>query len=94
MALVVVGGFEWDSTKAAANIASHGVTFQEAATVLGDDAAVEPADLTHPERVVTIGFSIRARLLLVVSTERGDRIRISSARKATKDEQAEYASGG
>lgn len=92
--VVVVGSFEWDSTKAATNVTSHGITFEEAATVFADDHAIEDADLSDPARLITIGFSIRARLLLVVSTERGARIRIISARKATNHEQARYARGG
>ena len=93
MSTVVVGGYEWDRDKAAENFAKHRVSFEDAIDALEDEAAVELADLAHPDRAVTIGFDQRARILVVVTTERGDRTRIISARKATNHEESIYASG-
>jgi uncharacterized protein len=90
VATVIHGGFEWDSEKAEENIAKHGVTFEEGATVFAHPASEEYADITDPTRFVTIGFSGSARLLLVVSTERNDRTRVISVRKANKHEQAAF----
>lgn len=82
------GGFEWDSDKAASNLTKHGVSFEEAVTVLSDVDAHVDADALDPTRVNVIGFSNAARVLYVVAVERveADRIRIISARKATKQE--------
>lgn len=85
--------FEWDPEKAAANRAKHGVTFEEAQTVFMNSLAVIFDDETHSldeEREIIIGHSIRNRLLLVWFTERGGRIRIFSARRATKKERRSY----
>lgn len=83
---VVNGSFEWDADKAASNVAKHGVTFEEAATVVDSDTAIELQDTVNPARVAIIGFSIAARILFVVVVERGARTRIISARKATSHE--------
>ena len=93
MATVRHGDFEWDSAKAEENVAKHGVSFEEAATATLDPLAVEVADEVHPDRVMTIGMSIRERLLLVVTTERGERTRIITARRATADERRLYEEG-
>ena len=90
MATVIDGSSEWDSDKAVANFVKHGVRFIEAATVLADPVAVEYADLVYPERLITIGMSINIRVLYVVSTERHERIRIISARKANSYERNIY----
>lgn len=91
---VIHSGFEWDADKAAANVAAHGVSFEEAATVLVSLDTIEKADLADASRVLTIGFSGAARLLLLVSTEvTDDRVRIISARKATPAEEREFAAG-
>jgi uncharacterized protein len=83
---------EWNEAKAASNFRKHGVTFDEAATVLLDPLAVTFADDHAAEaRSITVGHSALARLLVVVTTERhGDRIRIISARRATAKERREY----
>lgn len=94
MATVIHGEFEWDSAKAAANIATHGVSFEEGATALSDPLSVDEPDSMHPERINTLGYSAAGRVLLVVSTERGDRTRIISAWRASKNEQARYHRGG
>jgi len=70
--------FEWDETKAATNIAKHGVSFTEAATVFGDPLAYTFADPDHSigeERMLTIGISAINRVLLVVHTETVDALR-------------------
>jgi hypothetical protein len=85
---------EWDSEKAASNLKKHGVSFEEAATSLLDPAALaqEDAEAKGEPRWVLIGPSARARLLAVVYTlRRDDRIRLISARRATRKEAAYYA---
>lgn len=87
---------EWDPTKAASNMRKHGVSFEEAATALADDYSVTGADPAHSigeSRFVTFGFSNVERLLVVSHTERGDALRIISARRATKQERRIYEKG-
>lgn len=65
--------FEWDPKKAAANIKKHGVTIQEAATVLGDTLAITFQDPDHSEgeeRQMTFGLSLQKRLIVVSHTQR------------------------
>jgi uncharacterized DUF497 family protein len=94
MSTVVEGDFEWDSTKAASNVAKHGVSFPEAATVFADPMAVYLDDGSSTGNMVVIGTSLRERLLYVVHVERGKRDRIISARPATAAERDVYDSGG
>lgn len=94
MATVVEGDFEWDSAKAASNIAKHGVSFFEAATVFADPSAVYLDDGSGTGFLVVIGTSLRERLLYVVHVQRGERDRIISARPAELGERAVYESGG
>jgi len=85
--------FEWDPQKAAQNLSKHGVSFREAATVLGDSLGATVTDPDHSsaeDRYITVGSSNRGRLLLVAHTERGDRIRIISARELTRAERKAY----
>lgn len=85
--------FEWDPEKAASNVRKHKVSFAEAATVLGDSLAVTAPDPDHSEdedRSVTVGRSVRGRLLLVAHTERDERTRIISARELTRTEREDY----
>ncbi|MEW5801820.1 MAG: BrnT family toxin [bacterium] len=85
--------FEWDPKKALRNIKIHGVSFDEASTVFRDPLSMTIDDPLHSgdeERFVLIGQSGRGRLLVVVHTERGDRIRIISARLATNKEKLKY----
>jgi len=79
--------FEWDSKKAASNRRKHGVRFADAVAVFSDDHAVTIQD---EERSATIGRDSLGRLLVVIYTERRNRIRIISARKATAREQREH----
>ncbi len=94
MPTVVEGDFEWDSTKAESNLAKHGVSFPEAATVFADLMAVYLDDGSDTGNMVVIGTSLRERLLYVVHVERGERDRIISARPATASERSIYDSGG
>ena len=99
MATVVDGDFEWDSDKAEANLAKHGVSFPEAATVFADPFAVyidhEPAEEESAEdRMVVIGTSLRERVIFVVHVERDERDRIVSARRATAGERDVYETRG
>jgi uncharacterized protein len=85
--------FEWDPRKARANQQKHGVSFNEAATVFGDDFAITVPDPDHSDvefRYITIGESNRRRLLIVAHTDRNDRIQIISARELTKNERKQY----
>ena len=80
---IVTLKFEWDDNKALSNVRKHGVSFEEASTVLADFLSVTIPDPLHPEneeRLVTIGQSERQRLLVVAHIERGDVIRLISAR--------------
>lgn len=90
MATVFFRDFEWDDAKATRNARKHGITFEEATTVFDAPRIAVKDDPTDPENCLTIGYSAAARMLLVVTTERGDRTRIISARKADKDEAREY----
>ena len=88
--------FEWDPKKAATNLRKHGVSFDEAATVFQDDLSLTGDDPDHSvneERFITFGVSSTGRLLVVSHTERGDRIRIVSARLATRSERKLYEEG-
>ena len=88
--------FAWDAHKAKLNIEKHGVTFEEAATVFSDECAVlfdDPDHSEDEERLLILGFSANARMLIVCHClrENGNKIRIISARKATKTEEKQYA---
>jgi uncharacterized DUF497 family protein len=88
--------FEWDPAKAADNLAKHGVSFEEAATVFRDTLSVTGEDPDHSvdeERFVILGVSTSGRLLVVAHTERGHTIRIISARPATRGERKIYEEG-
>ncbi len=85
--------FEWDPRKAEINVRKHGVSFTEAGTIFGDDLAItvpDPDHSIHEERYITIGWSNGRRLLMVAHTDRGDRIRIISARELTQSERKIY----
>lgn len=87
--------FEWDTRKAAANLRKHRVSFNEAATVFGDFLSTTALDPTHSvgeHRYITVGLSNSGRLLMVAHAERGDRIRIISARTLTGREKRAYES--
>lgn len=86
--------FEWDAAKAQSNLAKHKVGFEAARLVFGDFFALDRLDASAAQaevRYVVTGMA-NGMLLTVVYTEHGDRVRIISARKATKHEQREYYS--
>ena len=88
--------FEWDPEKAEANLRKHGVTFAELATVFFDPLSITIRDPLHSQdenRFVITGVSESQRHLVVVHVDRGDRIRIVSARLATTTERKRYESG-
>ena len=85
--------FAWDEGKAATNRQKHGVSFEEAVTVFADPLARiydDPGHSTKELRFLLVGHSMLGRLLLVVHAERGDIIRIISARKPTPSERRDY----
>jgi uncharacterized DUF497 family protein len=85
--------FEWDNRKADSNLRAHGVSLREAATVFADPLSITISDPDHSMaemRFLDIGLSYRGRLLVVSYTERGNRIRLISARLATRNERKQY----
>ena len=83
--------FEWDERKARTNLRRHRVDFADAATVFEDDRAVTVTDEEpDEERFSTLGLDALGRELVVIYTMRGKRIRIISARRATRREREEY----
>ncbi len=85
--------YEWDPAKAAANLRRQKVSFAEAASVFLDPFALtfsDPKRSDEEDREITIGLSSRQRTLFVSHCERGDRIRIISARKATRKERLQF----
>jgi uncharacterized DUF497 family protein len=85
--------FEWEKQKAASNIKKHGVSFEEAASVFRDTLSMTVTDPDHSgeeERLMLLGVSEQGRMLVVCHTERGDNIRIFSARLATRGERKTY----
>ena len=88
--------FEWDSAKAAANVRKQGVSFEEAVSALRDDLAATARDFEHSVaefRFITFGISAHGRMLAVSHTARGNKIRIISARLATRTERKIYEEG-
>lgn len=85
--------FEWDFKKAIRNRQKHRVDFKEAATVFRDRLGITIYDPDHSDqedRFITIGASDVGRFIMVSHTDRGDRIRIISARELTRKERKEY----
>ena len=83
--------FEWDESKARANLRKHKVDFADAATVFEDRRAVTVTDENlDEERYATLGMDSLGRQLVGIYTVRGQRIRIISARRATRRECADY----
>lgn len=85
--------FEWDEEKAEINLKKHKVGFEEARSVFGDPFSITVDDPDHSEeeqRYIDIGKSENGKLLVVVYTERGSKIRIISCRKATPAERRKY----
>ncbi len=85
--------FQWDEEKAKSNLKKHGVSFEEGATIFNDPMIATILDPDHSEdeeRFISIGMSVIRRLLSVIHTYRKDRLRLISARKATKAEKKNY----
>ena len=85
--------FEWDRAKAAENESKHHVSFDEAVTVFYDPLAATFDDPDHSvteRRLITVGYSFQERLLVVSHVERGESIRLISARLATPQERKRH----
>lgn len=85
--------FGWDETKAKSNIKKHGVSFDEAAGVFGDEhsSCVQDPDHSYDEeRYLLFGVSPKGNYLVISFTERGNKIRIISARHMTRRERMAY----
>lgn len=85
--------FEWDSANAERNLKEHGVSFEEATTVFRDRLSITIADPDHSDsenRFIDLGMSYRGQLIVVCYTEREEKIRIISARPATRFERKNY----
>jgi uncharacterized DUF497 family protein len=83
--------FSWDPAKARLNLRKHGVSFEEASSVFGDQFGLDIDDPRHERRFVIVGNSLRHRLLVVAYAEPAvDTIRIISARRATRRERRNY----
>jgi uncharacterized protein len=88
--------FEWDEVKARENLKRHKVPFDEGKTIFND-----PLLLTYPdiegadpeERYINLGLSAKNRVLVLIHTERQNKIRIISCRKATRRERRHYEEG-
>lgn len=88
--------FEWDPQKAEANLRTHGVSFDEAASVFHDPLAVSGADPDHSvgeNRFITFGHSSLGRPVVVHHSHRPGTIRIFSARRMTRGERKLYEEG-
>jgi uncharacterized DUF497 family protein len=88
--------FEWDPNKAASNLRKHGIRFEEALTVFADPLSLSVPDPDHSlreQRFLLLGRSADDRLLVVIHADRGERIRIISARPATRRERETYEEG-
>jgi len=85
--------FEWHTYKAEINTKKHNVSFDEAKTIFGDKRHLEFPDREHSDeelRYLAIGRSENGRLLTIVFTERGTKLRLISARMAEPWERREY----
>ncbi|MFM7355076.1 MAG: BrnT family toxin [Microcystis aeruginosa] len=88
--------FDWDKNKTERNLSKHEVSFEEAKTVFDDPLYVDFYDPEHSEdedRYLLVGQSNRGRLLIISYTERGNLIRLISAREVTKTERETYEQG-
>ena len=88
--------FEWGHRKAGGNLRKHGVSFHEGASVFADPLSITYNDPDHSateHRFIAMGMSQSGRVLMVAHTDRGDNIRIISARKTTRQERKYYEEG-
>jgi uncharacterized DUF497 family protein len=85
--------FQWDDNKARINLRKHGVDFEEGVTIFNDPLVATMPDTAHSEneqRFISIGMSVKGTVLVVVYTERNEKTRLISCRKATKTEIKRY----
>jgi uncharacterized DUF497 family protein len=85
--------FEWNGEKAEANLSKHRVSFDEAVTVFYDPLAATFADPDHSDeedRFLTVGHSLRGRLLVVSHADAGEAVRVISARDVTPAERKRH----
>ena len=85
--------FQWDKEKAGQNLKKHGVLFEEATTAFYDSLSITIIDKEHSleeNRFILLGLSNQGRLLVISHTDRGDKIRLISARLATSKERKYY----
>lgn len=88
--------FEWNENKAKQNLSKHGVSFEEAKTIFDDPLYVDFYDPDHSEneeRYLIVGQSNQRRILILSYTERGNKIRLISAREVTPQERTAYEQG-
>ncbi len=88
--------FEWDDAKAESNEQKHGVSFVEAMTIFADTLSLTGYDPDHSDdedRYVTMGLSATGRLLIVAHTDRDQKVRLISARQASRAERRDYEDG-
>jgi uncharacterized DUF497 family protein len=87
-----VDEFEFDPVKAKANLRKHGVAFSDAEQALRDPNAltIEDPAAESEQRFLTLGMDALGRILVVIHTQRGERVRIVSARKASRGEMENY----
>ncbi len=88
--------FAWDPEKAASNVRKHEVSFEEALTVFADPLSLTIADPDHSlgeARYLLVGLSALGRPVVVFHSERGETVRIISARLATRREKRVYEEG-
>lgn len=85
--------FEWDADKAAANLEKHGLSFEEASTAFGDPLSRtirDPLHSSEEDRFVIVGMTSAGRLVVVVHTDRGESVRLITARIATPAERRRH----
>lgn len=81
--------FEWDPDKTKSNLQKHHVRFPEASTIF-HITVYDPYHSGEEERYITIGASAAGRILMVAHTDRGERVRLISARELTRAERKAY----
>jgi uncharacterized DUF497 family protein len=81
--------FEWDAAKRLSNVAKHGIDFEDAKQVFADPRHFTSPSTAHPDRHVAIGM-VQGRVIAVVFAQRGDTIRVISARAASRAERSRY----
>ena len=82
--------FEWDKKKNSVNLAKHGLAFEDVVHVFNSENVVTvPSDYTHEPRMITTG-ELYGSLITIVTTERAQKTRIISARKASRKEKERY----